>query len=254
MVKVQARKFSGEENKHGVVEEPGRWLKHFEITCGPNNWLDDEAKKLNFPVFLVGEAEDWYYVNEELINDVDTDWDNVKALFIDRFRPDNYQDEIEDRLRTPMQKVGESVRAYLTRYTKLHAEGGPATPTLNNCRRFWIAGLQEDLKIDVMMENPRTFMEASNRAIQREKVINAVNRDKVKQEEGKRPAPEKKQRSGDATSAERLADAAAGVGRKENQREEGGKDVSPEDDPRFPEFYQVMSPEIKMLDPSVDEL
>ena len=162
MVKVQARMFSGEENEHGVVEEPGRWLKHFEIVCGPNNWLDDDAKKLNFPVFLTGEAEDWYMVNEVLINDVATDWDDVKLLFVDRFRPDNYQEEIEDRLRTPMQKVGESVRAYYTRYTKLHGEGGAGTPGLDNCHHFWITGLQEDLKIEVMMANLGTLVEASN--------------------------------------------------------------------------------------------
>ena len=109
MVKVQARIFSGEENEQDMAEDPGRWIKHFEITCGPNNWANDADKIVNFPVFLTGEAEDWYLVNEEWVNENNRTWVQVKGRFIERFRPANYQEEIEDRLRTPAQKNGESV-------------------------------------------------------------------------------------------------------------------------------------------------
>src|SRR4051812_44633749 len=98
------------------------------------------------------------------------------------------------------------------RYCKLHAEGGPATPDLNDCCHYWIAGLREDLRINMMMQNPLTLLEVSTRANQWERVINAVDHNKVKQEQGKCPKPEEKNQSADTVSAEHLADKAAGVG------------------------------------------
>lgn len=257
MVKVQARKFSGEDDNFGTSEDPGKWLEHFEMTCLPNNWEDDDDKIVNFPAYLTGEAEDWYVTHRDWVHADARTWDQIKNLFTLRFRPVDYEAEVEERLRTPTQKIGESVRGYGGRYERLHMQAGPDAPTLVQCRRYWIAGLNEEIKIDVMMHNPATFLDAVERAMLREIVVNTIARDKRKTEEGKRPRPEAKNQSTDAKPAEDIVNDLAGLGRNKAVPKGKGKeadDMAPEDDPRFPTFFEAMSPEIEVHDPTVDEL
>src|SRR4051812_5533813 len=258
MVKIMPRHFSGEENVRGETEDPGKWLEHFEMTALPNNWINEDDMIANFPAFLVGEAEDWYVINKHWIDEAVRTWEEVKEAFIERFRPADYDEEIEERLRTPVQMVGESVRAYAGRFTRLHMQGGPDVLARNSYRKYWIAGLHEEIKSDVTMQQPATFDDATDRALLRERVVNTIRRDKQKEDVGKRPHPEEKNPSMDAKPAERIVNDLAGLGRgrkemKGKERETEGE-VTIEDDPRFPEFFKAMSPEIEMEDPSIDEL
>src|SRR4051812_8730011 len=104
MVKIIPRTYTGEADDFGNAEDPRTWLNHYEKTCRPNGWADDDDKLMNFVVFLKGEADDWYDINKEWIEHDDRTWEEVKNAFTLRFRPTNYNDEIEERLRTPTQK------------------------------------------------------------------------------------------------------------------------------------------------------
>ena len=254
MVKIMPRMFSGEEDARGLTEDPGKWLEHYEMTCLPNNWFNDDDMMTNFPVFLTGEAEDWYVINKHWIeNDLRT-WEEVKDAFIERFRPADYDEEIENRLRTPVQMVGESVRAYAGRFTRLQMQGGEDVLPLDSYRKYWIAGLQEEIKSDVMMLAPALFLQAVERAQLRERVLNTIKRDKEKTDKGKRPQPEEKNPSTDARPAEQMVNDIAGLGRGRREVNHEGKEVAPEDDPKFQVFFKEMSPEIEKHDPSIDEL
>ena len=254
MVKIVPRKFSGEEDTQGKTEDPGKWLEHFEMTCRPNDWFDDDDKKMNFPAFLIGEAEDWYIITRHWIDAEGRTWAQVKTAFVTRFRPADYDEEVENMLRTPVQMVGESVRAYAGRFTRLQMQGGGNVLPLDGYRKYWIAGLREEIKVDVMMMVPNTFVAAAERAQLREQVLSRVNHDKVKTDEGKRPQPEAKNPSMDARSAEGIVSDIAGLGRSRREAVDKGKEVAPEDDPGFKVFYKEMSPEIEKHEPSIDEL
>lgn len=252
MGKATVRPYSGEEDDYGEAEDPGRWLDHFEMTCRANEWDDDAKKILKFPVYLVGEAEDWYHNTREWIDASGRKWSDVKGRFIARFRPVGYLDEIEDRLRAPVQMINESVRGYAGRYEKLHRQAGETAGALDSYRRHWIGGLAEELKVDVLLAAPKTFKAAMERALLRENVANAVKRDKRKVEAGKQPQPEEKHQSVDTKPAEEIVDEATRVGR--SRRNLQRQDTDPINDPKFPEFYKAMNPEIEKYDPSVDEL
>jgi Retrotransposon gag protein len=126
-----------------------------------------------------GTIVDWHYNNRAWIDAEDATWERVKNAFVERFRPVDYQDEIEERIRAPRQKVHESVRGYADRYKRLHGQGELGL-SLDACRRYWIAGLDEYLKVDVMLTMPKTFEAAVERVTLREGVENTVKCDRTK--------------------------------------------------------------------------
>jgi hypothetical protein len=142
MVKATARLFSGEADAFGKTEDPGVWLDHYENVCHANNWNYDLDKMGNMSLYLVGEAETWYRVNKAWIRAGDDTWDEFREAFLNRFRPVNFQDDWEERLQNPVQKIGESVRAYGERYRVLTRmmpdDMAPPEPRL---LRYWISGL-----------------------------------------------------------------------------------------------------------------
>ena len=254
-MKITPRVFSGEENHEGVTEEPGKWLKHFERVCRGNGWEGDVDKIDQLSLCLEGEASDWYEVNEAWLEDDKRTWNDVRTEFLKRFRPSDYEAEIEDKLRDPTQKIGESVLAYSARYKILHAETGPDAMTLDQHRRHWISGLAEELKKDVMAAKPATYKEAVNAAHETEAILNNIRRDAVRRETGKRPEPEKKKgKSIDMVSAEKMVNELARVGQTGQEVDAEGKGLAPSEDPKFREFYHEMSPEIENHDASIDEL
>lgn len=255
MVKIVPRNYSGEADNNGVAEEPGKWLKHFEKVCRANDWDDDEEKIDRLPLYLEGEAADWCEVNSEWLEDEARTWIEVKISFLLRFRPEDYEEEIEEKLRNPTQKIGESVKAYAARYQILHAETGPDAMTLDQHKKHWVSGLSEELKKDVMMAAPDTYQEAVDMAHATETVMNNIKRDATRRETGKRPEPEtKKGKSNDLMSAEGMVNDLARVGQEGKGASVEGKEVAPEEDPKFQEFYHEMSPEIEKHEPSIDEL
>ena len=101
MVKVIPRPFSGQVDLFGNVEDPQAWLDHFEMVSIPNGWNTNVLKIQNFPVYLVGEAASWYTVKRTLINAPGVSWAQVQASIVQRFRPANYNQELERRLHDP---------------------------------------------------------------------------------------------------------------------------------------------------------
>ena len=91
-------------------------------------------------------------------------------------------------------------------------QGGPDTLPLDGYRKYWIAGLHEEIKSDVMMMALATFIAAVTRAQLRERVLNTIKRDKEKMESGKRPQPEEKKPSTDARPAEQMVKDIVGLG------------------------------------------
>src|SRR4051812_46648495 len=68
MINSQVHLFCGEKDSSGHVEDPETWLNHFERMSITNGWSTDLQKKQHFQVYLTGEAEAWYMVNQKLIN------------------------------------------------------------------------------------------------------------------------------------------------------------------------------------------
>ena len=126
---------------------------------------------------------------------------------------------------------------------------------MNACCRYWITGLKEDLKRDLLVQSPATFTAAVARAQQMEIVEMTIQRDKNKTDVGKRPPPEKKKnQSADMTKVEQVIDDIAGIRRGDHGGKGKGKNTAIEDDPRYGDFLHAMSLELATLDPSVDEL
>src|SRR3954467_6342537 len=102
MAKVSPRCFSGEVDAAGRAEDPSAWLDHFKLVSTVNGWIDDELKLRNAPVYFTKEAEDWYAVHRRWTQDENRSWREFREEFINRFRPANFQEELEERVRTPM--------------------------------------------------------------------------------------------------------------------------------------------------------
>src|SRR4051794_20074596 len=98
MGKTVPRSFSGEENSDGMAKEPGKWLKHYEKVCRANDWEADAEKVDRLPLYLEGEVADWCEINQAWMMHDDRTWVEVKMRFLRRFRPEDYEDEIKDRL------------------------------------------------------------------------------------------------------------------------------------------------------------
>src|SRR5207248_763961 len=151
-------------------------------------------------------------INKHWIDEAVRTWEEAKEAFIERFHPADYDEEIEERLRTPVQMVGESIRAYVGRFMRLHMQGGPDILARNSYRKYWIAGLHEEIKSDVMMQQPATFDDVMDQALLQGRVVNTIKRDKQKEGVGKRPHPEEKNPSMDAKPAERIVNDLTGLG------------------------------------------
>src|SRR4051794_11725269 len=201
--------YSGETNEYGHADDPEAWIRRFELAARINEWDTDAAKSSRLGFYLTGEAAVWYDINHHWVEDPDTDWEDVKREFLRRFRPVNFDDELEDRLRAPRQDVGESVRSYGDRYQKLYAQARPGHLDRDFCRKYWIAGLDTSIKEDVLKAAPATFDEAITRAMALEQVRLQLRRDAEQQKMLRRPPP-RVGRSADIAAANMIADKAAG--------------------------------------------
>src|SRR4051812_48834081 len=247
-MKINPRTFSGEIDANGKAEDPGTWIDHYDLVSISNGWRSDKEKLQHLPIYLTGEAEDWFAVNRTWIQDKDRNWEELRVRFTERFRPSNYDEELEERLRTPMMKVGESVRAYADRYRRLRAQLGDDAMPLDGCRRYWIAGLRKEIKREVRIGNPTTFDRAVALATTVETADCADHIDEARLEMGSRPRPLVKNRSADVAGGEYLADEAAGLvtprrldeGEIHKPNEKEGTSA----DAQFPEFYNSMGPTV----------
>ena len=185
----QVRLFSGERDHSGHVEDPETWLNHFGRMSITNGWNTDLQKKQHFQVYLTGEAEAWYMVHQVLIDNPTTTWAHVQGAMIARFRPDNYMEELDKRLRNPVAKIGESVRAYEERYRNLHRQAGANAPPIANCYSYWISGLKPSIRKQVRFTRPTSFQTAVNNARAIEATEQAEENDEKESNEGIKPKP-----------------------------------------------------------------
>ena len=146
MGKFNARSFSGEIDASGKAEDPSTWLDHFEMVGTMNGWEDDKSRLRSIAIYFTSEAEDWYLVNRGWVNTEGRKWSEFRARFIERFRPVNFQEELEERIQTPMMKVGKSSRAYADRYRRLYEQLTEETLTLDQCQKYWIVGPKKEIK------------------------------------------------------------------------------------------------------------
>ena len=73
-IKVLPQRFTGEIGVDGYTEEPRAWLSHFNKVSHVNGWKTDAEKIAHVGVSLAGEAERWYDINCEWIEDENTTW------------------------------------------------------------------------------------------------------------------------------------------------------------------------------------
>jgi hypothetical protein len=76
----------------------------------------------------------------------------------------------------PRQCQGESVRSYGDRYLRLHARARLEHLDRDFCRKYWIAGLIPDIRIDVVKAFPTSFDEAVVTAIRVEQALIQLRR------------------------------------------------------------------------------
>jgi len=234
-----------------MAEDPGVWLGHYLRICKSNDWTTNAQKLAHVSTSLVGEAEAWYEINAEWIEDDTTTWGDFADQFTSRFRPSDFAEELEERLRTPTQKEGESVRAYADRYKRLRAQVGADAPSANICRNYWISGLHAPIKREVLLTEPMSLDAAILRAMTAEKVDRKMNRDEQHVKSGKRPLPKIKSKSADVAGAEDMADDAAGLTSAGSTPSNSDKNAA--NTQGFEEFHKAMGPDIAE-DVDVDEL
>src|SRR4051812_30227351 len=104
--------FSGEVDAYGKAEDPGIWMEHFKKISRSNGWSSDDDLLTHAPAYLDGEAERWYFNNQDYFSRKEATWKEFHAAFIERFHLTDYDDELEERIRTPAQMEGEAIRAY----------------------------------------------------------------------------------------------------------------------------------------------
>ncbi len=241
MVKAMARSYSGEADALGKTEDPGSWLDHYESVCLVNGWIYDDEKMSNMSLYLTGEAQTWFRVNKAWILAGDDSWDEVKEHFMSRFRPVNFVEDWEERVQNPVQKIGESVRAYDERYRELvrmmRDEDVPAQRFLT---KYWISGLHPSIRRELRIMKPDNFRRAVKFAKDLEATNCAEEYEEFKEKRGRKPQPEVGH-SIDVTRNGFLGDEKASLGETQKPNYQDG---DPAQDPKFLEFYQTMGSEV----------
>jgi len=236
-----ARSYSGEADALGKTEDPGSWLDHYESVCLVNGWIYDDEKMSNMSLYLTGEAQTWFRVNKAWILAGDDSWDEVKEHFMSRFRPVNFVEDWEERVQNPVQKIGESVRAYDERYRELvrmmRDEDVPAQRFLT---KYWISGLHPSIRRELRIMKPDNFRRAVKFAKDLEATNCAEEYEEFKEKRGRKPQPEVGH-SIDVTRNGFLGDEKASLGETQKPNYQDG---DPAQDPKFLEFYQTMGSEV----------
>jgi hypothetical protein len=156
-----------------------------------------------------------------------------------------------------MMKLGESSRAYADRYRRLYGQYTEEMLTLDQCRKYWIAGLKKEIKREVRIGNPGMFEAAVKLAVTIETADCANDIDDARLRAGVKPKPQVKNRSADVAGGEYIADEAAGLTSKPNVKEEEShppnEGAAVDEDSQFKDFYTSMGPQVTE-DVSVDDL
>jgi hypothetical protein len=211
--------YSGETNAQGLADDPEAWIRRFELASTINEWDTDAAKNSRVGFYLTGEASVWYDLNSNWILTAGTQWNDVKREFLRRFRPVDFDEELEQHLRSPKQDQGESVRSYGDRYLRLYAQARPGHLDRDFCRKYWISGLIPEVRIEVMKTFPATFDEAVTAAIRVEQMQIQLRRYE-EHDKGSKPSPHKG-RSAAISAANTIADKVAGY----REASEAKKDI-----------------------------
>ena len=241
MVKATARMYSGEADAEGKMEDPGDWLDHYENISQVNGWHYELDMMCNMSVYLAGEAEIWYRINKAWIRAGDDTWAEFREVFTKRFRPVNFQDDWEERVQNPVQKIGESVRAYGERYNGLmRMMPDDQAPTEAKQMKYWISGLKAPIRRELRLTKPDNLRRALNLAKDVEAADCAEEHEQVKERRGIKPKPTQGH-SIDVTRNGFLDSEKASLGETQSLNYQGD---DPAQDPKFLEFYQTMGTEV----------
>ena len=138
-------------------EDASDWLDLFERISKINNW-SGELQLEAFPIYLTGIARAWYLT---LADDQKTNWDNLKQVFQDRFTsgPQNWL--LSQQLSARKQLSTEPLDKYITDITRLCKR---LKLSDEQSTRYFIDGLQRDLKDYVSLAQPTSFQQAETLA------------------------------------------------------------------------------------------
>ena len=97
-------------------DRPDRWIKAFVKIAGINGW-DDKMKVTQMGLHLKDTAEDWYWENQNKLED--GTWNDAEVAFLKRFerRKMSYALDLQQMQQNP----GEKVRAFATRFNQVAA-------------------------------------------------------------------------------------------------------------------------------------
>ena len=157
---MQPRLFSGKADAYGWIKDPAAWLDHYEDICSMNGWMTDADRIRNISIAFTGEAETFYQLDKARFCAPTFTWPQFQSHLINRFRSTNFIDELEEKVQNPVQKEGESVRAYYERFARLLTQMGADSPNHPRAVKYWVSGLKPSIKMQVRIMNPTAFTPA----------------------------------------------------------------------------------------------
>lgn len=108
----------------------------------------------------------WFTSVEEWASEPGRTWLDFETAFLKRFKPANYDEWLEQTVRSIRQLPDEDVATYGSRFRVLHGRLDTSGPSIDSLRYAWIHGLRhEDWRTAILAAGPKTFDDALERAL-----------------------------------------------------------------------------------------
>ena len=151
-VKAKLESFSGYEN-----QDINRWLVKFSNRLALRHKKSDpKAAAADLSFHLAGPAETWYYSLDPSVRD---NYDALKAALLKRFSNQDLEWRLRQKLSSRKQGESESLDTYVDFLSNTCQRLGVSD---QDKMHYFVQGLREDIKRDVLMQKPKTFEEAES--------------------------------------------------------------------------------------------
>ena len=151
-VKAKLEPFSGYEN-----QDVKQWLLKFKNRLALRyKKHDSKAAAADLSFHLSGAAETWYYSLDPSIRD---DFNKVEEAFLEHFANSDLEWRLQQKLSSRKQEENENLDSYVDFISNTCQWLGVSD---TDKMHFFVQGLREDIKRDMLMQKPKTFHEAES--------------------------------------------------------------------------------------------
>ena len=151
-VKAKLEPFSGYEN-----QDVKQWLLKFKNRLALRyKKHDSKAAAADLSFHLSGAVETWYYSLDPSIQD---DFSKVEEAFLERFANSDLEWRLRQKLSSRKQEENENLDSYVDFISNTCQRLGVSD---TDKMHFFVQGLTEDIKRDVLMQKPKTFHETES--------------------------------------------------------------------------------------------